>query len=161
MDIMGFFGKWINVLFVPLLWGVVFILIKPQRIRELLPVGVIAAIILFVTQLLLISLNLIRFEKAWIFVLGVPLFNPLWGAAAGILVMNYMKESFSKKIPLLFFFSAIAEAAAYAAVRAGNLSFFGEYTLMHDFIVSFVALLVLTQISEGLYGERIYHRNTL
>lgn len=153
---MDFLEKWINVIYAFSLWVLVFLLIKPQRIKELLPVGVIAAIILFSVQFILISLGLIKFNKAWIFILGVPLLNPLWGAAAGILVMNYMKQDFSKKIPMLLFFSIISEAAAYIAVRVGNLSFLGNFNVFYDFILAFVSLLVLTQISEGLYKERIY-----
>lgn len=153
---MEFLAKWINPIFAAFTWALVLILIKPQRIRELLPIGIIAGIILFVVQLILISLSLIQFNKGWILVSGVPLLNPLWGAAAGILVMNYMKEEFSKKIPILFFFSIIAEISAYIAVKVGNLSFLGNYNFLFDFITNFTTLLLFSYLSEGLFGKRIY-----
>ena len=96
---MEFLQTWINPLYAVILWALVFILIKPPRIKELLPVGIIAGVILFVVEYVLISLGLMQFNKGWILVAGVPLLNPLWGVAAGILVMQYMKQDFSKKIP--------------------------------------------------------------
>ena len=156
---MDFLAKWINPIFAVLMWVVVFILIKPKRVLELLPTGIIAAILLFVVQLVLISLNLIKFGKGWILVSGVPLFNPIWGAAAGIIIMNYMKDDFSKKIPILIFFSAVSEIAAYIAIVVGNISFVGQYSVFYDYILSFAMLLIFTQISEGLFGNRIYKTN--
>lgn len=153
---MDFLAKWINPIFAILTWVVVFALIKPKRVLELLPIGIIAAILLFAVQLVLISLNLIKFNKGWILVSSVPLFNPIWGAAAGIIIMNYMKQDFSKKIPLLIFFSAVSEIAAYIAIAVGNMSFIGQYSVFYDYILSFAMLLILTQISEGLFGNRIY-----
>ena len=153
---MDFLAKWINPIFAVLLWVVVFVLIKPKRVLELLPIGIIAAILLFTVQVVLISLNLIKFGKGWILVSGIPLFNPLWGAAAGIIIMNYMKEDFSKKIPLLLFFTALSEVAAYIAIRVGNMSLVGSYSIFYDYILSFAMLFILTQISEGLFGNRIY-----
>ena len=70
--------------------------------------------------------------------------------------MNYMKEDFSKKIPLLLFFTALSEVAAYIAIRVGNMSLVGSYSIFYDYILSFAMLLILTQISEGLFGDRIY-----
>lgn len=153
---MDFLTTWINPIYAVVTWVAVFILVKPQRIKELLPVGIIAGIILFVVQLILISLSLIQFNKGWIMVSGVPLLNPLWGAAAGILLMNYMKEEFSKKFPLLVLFTVIVEIAAYIAIKVGNMSFLGNYNALFDSVINLVMLLLLTQFSEGLYGKRIY-----
>jgi hypothetical protein len=153
---LDFLAKWINPIYALLTWVIVFVLIKPKRILELLPVGIIAAILLFAVQLVLISLNLIKFSKGWILVSGIPLLNPLWGAAAGIIVLNYMKEDFSKKTPLILFFSAISEITTYIASQVGNISFIGRYNVFYDYILTFAMLLILTQISEGLYGNRIY-----
>ncbi|MEG6523205.1 hypothetical protein [Desulfotomaculum sp. 1211_IL3151] len=153
---MEFLQTWINPIYAIVLWVLVFVLIKPQRIKELLPIGIIAAAILFMVEYVLISLGLIQFNKGWVLVAGVPLLNPLWGAAAGILVISYMKDDFSKKIPILLFFTIIAEIASYVAIKVGNLSFLGNYSILYDFLLNFVVLLILTQICEGLYGKRIY-----
>ena len=51
---MDFLAKWINPIFAVLLWVVVFVLIKPKRVLELLPIGIIAAILLFTVQVVLI-----------------------------------------------------------------------------------------------------------
>ncbi|SHK37514.1 hypothetical protein [Desulforamulus aeronauticus] len=156
---MEFLQTWINPLYAVILWILVFILIKPPRIKELLPVGIIAGIILFVVEYVLISLGLMQFNKGWILVAGVPLFNPIWGIAAGILVMQYMKQDFSKKIPMILFFTIIVEIAVYVAIEVGNMSLLGRYNLFYDFLVNFVVIVVLTHLAEGLYGQRIYRKD--
>lgn len=155
---MDFLQTWINPLYAVLLWVLVFILIKPARLKELLPVGIIAGVLLFIVEYVLISLGLMQFNKGWLLVAGVPLLNPIWGAAAGILVMQYMKQDFSQKIPLILFFTIVVEIAVYLAIKVGNMSLLGRYGIPYDFLVNFVVLLLLTHISEGLFGRRIYRK---
>lgn len=149
-------ARWINFIYAVLSWGAVFLLIKPHRIKDLLPAGILAAIVLFAGELYLVSLGLIRFNQAVSFVAGIPTFNLLWGVAGGILMMNYMKEDFAKKLPIVFLFTIILEAMVYFALQVGHISFLGPYTSLHDTIINFVVLLLFAQVAEGLVKKRIY-----
>lgn len=153
---MDFLESWINVVYAVVLWIVVFVLIKPNRIKELLPIGFLGAITLFAVQLILISLGLIRFNKSVFDIASIPLFNPIWGAAAAILIMNYMKQDFIKKVPIILFFTSISMLASYYAAKVGNISYIGKYNFFYDAVLNFFAILLLAQISEGLFGDIIY-----
>lgn len=156
---MEFLQSSINIIYAIFIWIIVFVLIKPNRIKELLPIGFLGAIILFLVQLTLISLNLIKFNKSVFDIASIPLFNPIWGAGAAILVMNYMKQDFLRKIPVLLFFTTISMLASYFAVEVGNISFLGKYSYFYDTVLNFFVLLVLAQTSEGLFGNIIYNKN--
>ncbi|MEW6063880.1 hypothetical protein P378_07125 [Desulforamulus profundi] len=51
-------AKWINLIFAVIAWGAVLLLVKPQRIKELLPVGLLAAIVLLAGNLAFSTLGL-------------------------------------------------------------------------------------------------------
>lgn len=150
-------ANWINVIFTVLTWGAIFLLIKPNRIRDLLPAGILAGILLFIGEQVFIHLGLIRFHAALIPLAGVPLFNILWGVGGGILVMAYMKREFSQKFIMILLFTAVNEVLTYIAIQVGNLSFLGKYNTMYDTFMNLVFLLLFVQIAEGLFGKRIYH----
>ncbi len=158
MVILEFLESWINIIYALFLWVVVFLLIKPYRIKELLPIGILGAFLLFSVQLTLISLNLLKFNNGVFYIYGIPLFNPVWGAAAAILVMNYMKQNFLWKIPTLLLFTAIATTTTYFALDVGNISFLGKYNIFYDAVLNFFVLLILTHISEGLFGKTLYNK---
>lgn len=52
------FWRYIYIFYMIITLGVVFILMKPKRIKEMLPVALIGIVILFLTEEYLITLNL-------------------------------------------------------------------------------------------------------
>lgn len=151
-------AKWISPIFAIVVWAVIFILIKPRRIKELLPIGLIAALILFTTDEILISLRAIKFNQPLLPIAGQPLFHLVWGAGGGILLINYLKEEFSKKLPIILFFGIATVFFEYVAETAGSYTTVREFTFTHDFLIDIFSLAFLVWVSEGLFGDLIYRR---
>lgn len=151
-------ATWINPIFAVVTWAALFILVKRKRIIELLPVGLLAAILLFAVEQFFFALGMFRFNAGLIMIAGVPLFHLFWGAASGMIFINYIREEFSKKIPIILLFAVLTEMFVYIAMSVGNFSFLGPYNFLFDFILNLVVLLILAQLSEGLFGRRIHQR---
>lgn len=150
------FSRWIYLIFAVVVWAAVFLLIKPQRIKELLPIGLIAAIVLYVIGSLLISLDVVKFKQDIFFFARQPIFYLLWGAGSGILLMNYIEKEFSKKIPLVILFALGALAFEHVAEILGAYKHVEKFTFTLTFIVNIFALSLLVWVSEGLFGDRIH-----
>ena len=148
-----------NVINAVVAWVVVFLTVKPERIKQLLPVSLVAIVVLFLVEQFLIYLGLIRFNAGFMKIAGIPLFHFLWAAAGGIFVMNFIKEEFGKKLPLILVFTFLAEIFQFFAVASGNFSLLGRYTYIVDIPLTFGALLVFVWLSEGLFGKRVYTTN--
>ncbi len=137
-------------------WGLVFILIKPKRIVELLPISVLGIITLTIVDIFIITLNLYKFNKPLVNVWGAPLFHLLWAGAAALIFVNYMKQGFNRKIVTIIFFTIVTLILELIAEGAGVATRLGNFTHIHSALLDFATLVVLLWISEGLYGNRIY-----
>lgn len=157
MDILDI-TKWLYLIFAVIVWGAIFVLIKPERIKELLPIGLIAAIILYLVGSVLISLGVISFKKDIFFFARQPVFYLVWGAGSGILLMNYIKEEFGKKVPLVILFAMAALVFEHIAELVGSYKHIEKLTFTLTFIINIFALSLLVWVSEGLYGNRIHKR---
>lgn len=148
--------SYIHIIYAVIVWGFVFVFIKPERIKELMPVSILAAIILFITEYFLISLNLYRFNNPMLSIGDIPLFHLLWGAGSGIVVLNYMKKGFTKKVVLIIFFTIITLIFEYFAESIGAASHLSNFSEIHDAFQDLIILITLVWVSEGLWGNRIY-----
>lgn len=108
-------ATWTNVINATVAWVIVLLTVKFDRIKKLLPVSLVAIIVLFVVEQFL-YLGLIRFNAGFMKIAGIPLFHFLWAAAGGIFVMNFMREEFSKKLPLILAFTPLADIFQLFAV---------------------------------------------
>ena len=153
-------AKYINVLFAIIVWVAVFILIKPQKIKLLLPVGMLSAIILFGVEIYFISLGLHKYTNPFLPIAGIPLFHLIWGAGSGIIFMEYMKKEFSKKLVIIMFFTIITGVFAYISDMVGNHSNLRGFNDIDHFVLNFFTLSVLAWASEGLFGKQIYENTT-
>ena len=149
-------AAWINVINATIAWVVVLLTVNHQKIKQLLPVSLVAIIVLFLVEQFLLHLGLIRFNAGFLKIAGIPIFHFLWAAAGGIFVMNFMKDEFSKKLPLIFLFTFLSEIFTVFSIATGNLSTLGRYTYIVDIPLTFGALLIFVWLSEGLFGNRIY-----
>lgn len=148
-------SNYIHIIYAVIVWGFIFVFIKPQRIKNLLPVAVLSAVILFAAEMFLITLNLYRFNNPMISIGGIPLFHLVWGAGSGIVVMNFMKRDFASKFLLVVFFTLVTLAFEYASESIGATTHLGRYTEIHDAFQDFTILITLVWISIGLWGEII------
>ena len=148
--------RYTHVVFMIIVWAYIFVFIKPNRIKDLLPIGIIALIVIFIIEEFVISLKLYQFNKPLINVLGTPFFNLIWGAGSGIVFMNYMKKEFLKQIPIVLFFALLTLGFEYIAEIAGVASHHGNYKEIHQFFIDFLALLLVKWISIGIFGNRLF-----
>lgn len=148
--------SYIHVIYAVIVWGFALIFIKPKRIKELLPISILAMIILFVAEYFLISLNLYRFNSPMLPIGGIPLFHLIWGAGSGIVVLHYMKKGFTEKVVLIIFFTIVTLAFEYIAESIGAASHLGNFNEIHDAFEDLIILIALVWISEGLWGNRIH-----
>jgi len=149
-------AKYINLFYAIIVWVAVFILIRPQRIKSLLPVAFLSAIILFGVELYFKSLGLHKYNNPFLPVAGIPLFHLFWGAGSGMIFVNYMKKEFSKKLIIISFFAILTSAFAYGSDMIGNHVNLKGFNDMYHIILNFFTLSILIWVSEGLFGERIY-----
>ena len=149
-------AQYINVIFAVIVWVAVFLLIKPQRIKALLPVGFLAAILLFGVEIFFSLLGLHKFNNPLLPVAEIPLFHLVWAAGSGIIFVNYLKKEFSKNLIIIFFFTVLTEVFTYISDTVGNHSNLGNFNDIYHFIVDFTTLAVLAWASEGLFKERIF-----
>lgn len=138
----------------------VIVFIKPSRIRELLPIAVISIIILTIVDIYIISTGLYQFNKPLFGFYGAPLFHLLWAGTAGIVFINYIRPGFSRKLVTIVFFTLITLSLEFIAEKAGVASRSGNYNPIHSALLDFGTLVILLWVSEGLYGDRIYRRQS-
>lgn len=152
--------RYTHVAFMIFVWLYVFIFIKPKRIKDLLPIGLLALIIIFVTEEFLISLGLYQFNKPLINVFGTPFYHLIWSAGSGIIYMNYMKKEFVKQVLVVLLFTLLTLGFEYLAEKAGVASHLDGYKETHQFLVDLAALVILKWVSIGLFGDRIFRERS-
>jgi hypothetical protein len=142
-------------------WLFVLVFIKAKRIKELLPIAVMSMVALMITDEFVVTTGLYKFNNPLIDIMGAPLFHILWGGAAGIVFINYMKPDFTNKFVMVVLFTIITLALEFIAEQAGVATRLGNFDVIHSAFIDSGTLVVLLWISEGLYGDRIYFREGL
>ena len=150
------FWRYIYIYYVIITWGTVFFLMKPRRIKELLPIALIGIIILFSTEKYLLTLDLFRFPNAVFPIFGVPFFHLIWGGAAAMIFLNFMPQNFAKKLLTVLVFTGITLLFEYFPEHHGKAQHIGKYSEIHDAIQDFFSLVLVLWFSEGFFGKRIH-----
>lgn len=153
--------RYTHVAFMIFVWAYIFIFIKPSRIKNLLPVGIIAFIVLFVAEEFIISMGLYQFNKPLINIFGTPLYHLIWSAGSGIIYMNYMKKEFKNQVLVVLLFVLFTLGFEYLAELAGVASHLDNYTEIHQFLLDLAALVILKWVSIGLLGDKIIKNNSI
>ena len=148
--------RYIYILYVVITYGAAFILIKPKRIKELLPIAFIGIAVIFLTEEYLITLGLYQFPNAILPIFGIPLFHLLWAGAAAIIFMNYMPQGFMKKLLVILVFTVLTMIFKYFPEHHDVAQHLGMYSEIHDAIQDFISLILVVWISEGLFGKHIH-----
>jgi hypothetical protein len=154
---MGFW-RFIYLFYVIITYGAVFILLKPKRIKEMLPIALVGIIVLFLTEEYLITVGLYKFPNAILPVFGIPLFHLLWAGAAAMIFMNFMPVGFSKKLLVILAFVLLTMIFEYFPEHHDKSLHLGKYSEIHDAIQDFISLILVVWFSEGFFSKRI-HQN--
>lgn len=149
-------ARYINVIFAILVWAAGFIIIKPKKVIELWPIALLAALVLFGTELFFTSLNLYKFNNPFLPIAGIPLFHLIWGAGSGLIFIYFMKKEFGKKLAIILMFTVIVEIFGYFSFQVGNHSMFGNFNRVYHSVEDFIVLSFLVWIAEGMFKKRIY-----
>ena len=149
-------AKYTGIIFAIIVWSFVFLFIKPHRTKQLLPIAIFSAMVLFAAEYFLISLKLFRFNNPLIPIGGIPLFHLIWGAGSGLVFIHYMKKEFIKKLVLIAFFTIITLLFETFSLTIGASSQLNGFTTFHSAIVDILMLALLIGVSESLWGDRIY-----
>lgn len=149
-------AQYINVVFAIIVWAAVFLLMKPQRIKALLPIGLLAAIVLFGAEMYFLSLGLHKYNNPFLPIAGIPLFHLTWSAGSGIIFAHFLKKEFSKKLVIIFIFTVLTMLFGYISDTVGNHTNMGSFNDVYHFILDFFILGVLAWVAEGIFKERIY-----
>lgn len=146
----------LNVIFAALAWIAMFALIPLKRIKTLYPVGFVAVGLLFAAQYIAISLGLIRYTTAIIFLARIPFFHYVYAFAYGILLIHFMRREWVKKLPVILGFALINLLLTYIIHQQGVVVFDGRYNFFIDLIITFATFCLGVWIAEGLWKDRIY-----
>lgn len=152
---MGFW-RYIYILYVIITYGAAFILMKPKRIKEMLPIALIGILVLFLTEEYLITLGLYTFPNAILPIFGIPFFHLLWAGAAAMILMNYMPLDYSRKLLVILAFTLLTMIFEYFPEHHDKAQHLGKYSEIHDSIQDFISLILVVTLSEGFFGKRIH-----
>lgn len=136
-------------------WIAVFILVRPKRILELFPVGIISMAALFGTDLFFTSMHVYGFANPILPIFGIPVLWPILALGSGILIGHFLKPVFIKKVILIVLFSLIARGIDFLEVLYGS-HFHNNFQWYHNLLQNFVILAFIVWVSEGLFYDRIY-----
>ena len=139
-----------------LAWAAVFFIMKPRRIIQLWPAGVVSVFMLLGSVLFFQSLQIFGYENPALPILGIPLGFLLLAAAGGIIAMNFMPEDFSKKLLLILVFAVALQIIDQLALSYGNHFHHNSFKWYHNLYQIFVTLSVFVFITEGLFGTKIH-----
>lgn len=148
--------QYIDIIFTALALAAAILLVKPQRIKALLPVSLVGMIVLFGVDLFFTTLGLYRFINPLLPIAGIPLFHIAWGAGCAIVIMHYMKQEFGRKLVTIFFFTVLMGLFGYISEQVNGHTHLNDFNEVYNFILDFVALSFFVFLSEGLFRERIY-----
>lgn len=154
-------ARYIYVIYFVISLIVVIIFIKPKRIKELLPVSVLSALILFLIEFTLIKLEVYRFNNPIVSVAGVPLFLLLWGAISGMVVMQLMKKEFLLKLIIIILLTLSVLGLEAISEYIGAASHLGKFNNVIEAYFDFLTIVLLVWISEGLWRDRIYKQESI
>lgn len=140
-----------------LVWVIIFILIKPRRIQDLLPVGVLNLFYFFLISSFLKTTGLAFYTPSFLPHIGnTPIFALIWAAGAAILMINFINQNLSRKLFIILIFTIIALVVDVASIIAGTHVHSPKYSFIHSFFFMFAGNATFVIIAEALFKNRIH-----
>jgi len=90
-----------------IVWVAIFIMVKTQHIKDLLPVGILNIFYFFLIAKFSETTGLAFYPDGLFPISNVPLFSLIWAAGAAILMMNFINYELPKKLFVIFVFSIL------------------------------------------------------
>jgi len=149
-------ARYINIIYAAIVWVVALIIIKPKRIKELLPISILSALVLFVFEMFLHGLDLAMFNNPFLPIADTPFFHLIWGAGSGLIFVYFMKKEFKKKVLVILIFALLTGIFGFISEKVGNHNHLGNFNDLYNFMFDYVTLVFLIWIAEGLFMRRIY-----
>lgn len=147
-------AEYIALIYALIVWGVVFLTVKPKRIKELLPMAILGGAFVWLANEVLIFLGFEKFYAGVLPVAGVPVGHFLWGAGAGIFTGEHLGKI--NKVLMIIILAAVVETLAIISIGIGEMAFINGYSPVYDIVVSAVSLSIFIGISEKFFGNRIH-----
>lgn len=135
----------------------IIIFIKPERIKQMLPVGILSSGVLFCQTLFYEIIGAYGFKNPVLPIAGVPIFVITLGFCYGIIVMHHMPYEFHRKLLTIAVFVVLTRLADMFALYTGyhvHYNFFWYNVIVQDF----VGTSIIVFLAEGVFGKRVQHR---
>lgn len=132
----------------------IIIFIKPRRIKQLLPVGILSAAVLFCQTIFFEVIGIYGFKDPVLPILGMPFFVIILGFCYGIIVMHHMPGDFHKKLLVIAGFVLVTRLADELALYTGY-HIHNNFHWFNVIIQDFVATSFIVFLAEGIWGKRI------
>jgi len=116
----------------------------------------LGALMVFGTEQYLITMKDISYHGVPFPLLGTPTFEIIWGAAAGIIVMNWMPQKFLWKLITIAAGTLLVYIFRYFPEHAGIVIHSKDFSDIHNIIQDFMSLSLLVWLSEGFFGSRVH-----
>lgn len=149
-----------SILWAIILWLLVFILIPPERIKQLWPVAVISFIWMYILNYTFVRFGYYQFIHQFAMVGGVPLLIPVGGSAGGILLMNWMQRNPLLKILIILVFASFLHFGTTIFMKFNAFTMYFNHFL--HFAVNIAGVSILIFLSFAFVDEeKIYEGNKI
>ncbi|MCL5290222.1 MAG: hypothetical protein M1489_04200 [Firmicutes bacterium] len=151
-----------ELIFAAIAWLGVLFVVKPTRIKELWPCGILGAAVVFETWLLLQGLHLSWFKDGFLPIAGVPIGQLLWGAAAGIFVAALLPLEFGGKIFIAIISTLLSSGFGYLSEHITRDHVHSRYfSDTENMVLDFIMLSLFIWFAEGLFHNRIHQKEAI
>lgn len=151
------FSKIYNILASAAIWSAVLLLLKPDRILRLAPVGLWGLAWMLTVESVSRALGYYQFIDGLFMIAGIPLFHYVFGLGAAILIAHFLgaQNDFNSKLLVVFIFVLLDQVAFYGAVTVGILYKSPDFLPLNKIFRDFVTLSFYAFTAEGWFGHRL------
>ncbi|MCL5781127.1 MAG: hypothetical protein M1119_09605 [Firmicutes bacterium] len=149
-----------NIIWAVALWLLVFIIIPMERIRQIWPAAVLAAVWMFILNYIFISLGYYQFTRYIVTIGGVPLFHLIGSAAGGGAIDQLGGEKFLIKVLIVVVFAGLLNLASTLFMMLGAFKMLDGFNHVLHFSINVAGVSLLVWLSLALLGEeKVYEGN--
>lgn len=155
-----FFKDYPYVVYSILGWGFILIFIRLKPIKRLWPIGIMGALILFVSTKWLVTAGVYKFNIDFLPIMGIPFFYLLWGASSGVVFGFFYRKKLYIKALLIFGFPLVVLGLEQLVENVGRVEHLGKFTIWHEYIFDVIILMTLAYVMENIFPNRLKDNQT-
>lgn len=150
-------AKYYNPIAAVAVWAAVFLIIKPKRIKRLLPVGIYGLILMLAIELIAKTVGNYKFTTGLVMVAGTPLFHFPFGLGSVLLVAHFLglQKDFNMKLLVILIFAVIDQMVFLGAVLVGNVSVSPHFPPLAKMFRDVMTLSFFAFTAEGWFGRML------